>query len=313
LLVLGFLCRLLLAPGLGSWSVRLLTIGTAAMLAADSGFLVLNLSGGYREGHVIDAGWLLWYGLTAAAAWHSSAASHGEEASQVVDLPPARLALLAVAAVMPPAVLILEGVRQDSFDVLGVGVITAVLLLLVMARMAGLVRQVRTQTATLARLSDTDQLTGVPNRRAWDRQLTSSVARAQRAGVPLAVALVDMDHFKRVNDTRGHAAGDRLLAAAAAAWAATLRAGDLLARYGGEEFVVLLPGADGEAAFRAAERIRLACPDCESCSVGIAVMTPGDSAEDLLRRADAALYQAKRSGRNRTVLAQPPSSLLGQD
>jgi diguanylate cyclase len=227
--------------------------------------------------------------LTAAAAWHGSAAARGAETPQVVDLPPARLALLAVAALMPPGVLIIEGVRQDSFDVLGVGLITAVLFLLVLARMAGLVRQLRIQTTALARLSDIDQLTGVPNRRAWDRQLTRTVAIAQRTGVSLAVALVDMDNFKRVNDTRGHAAGDRLLAAAAAAWAATLRAGDLLARYGGEEFAVLLPGADGNAAFRAAERIRLACPDCESCSVGAAVMTPGESAEDLLRRADAAL------------------------
>jgi diguanylate cyclase (GGDEF)-like protein len=205
---------------------------------------------------------------------------------------------------MAPVVLVIERARRQTFDVLAVDIVTGVLFLLVLGRMAGLVRQVQAQATTLVRLSGTDQLTGLANRRAWDRELSRAIATARRSSAPLAVALVDVDHFKRVNDTRGHAAGDRLLAAAAAAWAATLRAGDLLARYGGEEFVVLLPGSDAEAAVHAAERIRLACPDGETCSVGVAVLAPAETAEDLVGRADAALYAAKRAGRNRTALAE---------
>lgn len=162
----------------------------------------------------------------------------------------------------------------------------------------------------VARLALADPLTGLPNRRAFDAALSREVARARREGAPLAVAALDVDHFKRVNDVHGHAAGDAVLAAAASRAAAALRAGDLLARVGGEEFVALLPGATLAAAAEAAERIRarLAAEPITvgesslhvTASLGCAALEEGDlDGRPLLARADARLYDAKRGGRNR--------------
>jgi len=161
----------------------------------------------------------------------------------------------------------------------------------------------------LARLARQDPLTGLPNRRALEDELEREVARAARAGAPLAAVVLDVDHFKRVNDGHGHAAGDAVLAAVAARAAAALRAGDLLARVGGEEFAILMPGADLAAAAEAAERIRarvaegpveaggLALP--VTVSLGCAALAPGEVGRALLARADAKLYEAKGAGRNR--------------
>jgi diguanylate cyclase (GGDEF)-like protein len=162
----------------------------------------------------------------------------------------------------------------------------------------------------LARLARKDPLTGLPNRRALDEELARAVARAARAGTPLSAVALDVDHFKRVNDLHGHGAGDAVLAAVAARAAAALRAGDLVARTGGEEFVVLLPGANLARAAEAAERIRAAVADeavvvggialSVTVSLGCAELLPGDEGgRSLLARADARLYGAKSSGRNR--------------
>lgn len=316
LLVLGFLCRLLLTPALRSRSIRVLAAATTAMLVADSGFLVLDLAGTYRPGNIIDAGWLLFYGLTTAALGRNMIPASGaaRSADAVVDMSAARLALLSAAVLLAPATLIAEGIRHGTGNVLAIGLITAILFLLVLARMHGLVREVQEQAADLARVSDTDALTGVPNRRAWERELARAVANAERSGTRLAIAMVDIDHFKNVNDTRGHAGGDRLLIRAAAGWQATLRRGDFLARHGGEEFGVLLPGADEAAAMEAAERIRTACPEGQTCSLGVTVLDRGEDVEAALERVDTALYDAKRAGRNRSILLTAPcaaSSAVG--
>ena len=157
----------------------------------------------------------------------------------------------------------------------------------------------------LARQAETDPLTGVANRRGLARALERDLAAARRSDRRLAVAVLDLDHFKAYNDARGHQAGDLLLRAAARAWREHLRAGDLLARYGGEEFVVVLPEAgDAAAAMRAVERVRDSTPGV-TASAGVAVWDGAEPAAQLIRRADGALYEAKRSGRDRTVLAAP--------
>jgi len=109
---------------------------------------------------------------------------------------------------------------------------------------------------TVASLAASDPLTGLPNRRQWDEEAARMVARAERTGEPLAIALIDLDRFKAYNDTHGHQAGDRLLKEAAAAWRDQLRAGDLLARWGGEEFAVALPGTTAELVAPVLERPR---------------------------------------------------------
>jgi len=169
--------------------------------------------------------------------------------------------------------------------------------------------------AELLRLSTTDSLTQLANRRRFDRLLDDEIRRARRSGSPLSVLLADIDHFKRVNDSYGHPFGDECLRQVAAVLAAHCqRAGDVAARYGGEEFVVLLPGLDAGQAIALAESIRCAItqlqlqhgeqPVALTISLGVATLTPALVAPaDLLAAADAALYQAKNGGRNRVVLA----------
>jgi diguanylate cyclase (GGDEF)-like protein len=154
----------------------------------------------------------------------------------------------------------------------------------------------------LESIARTDDLTGLPNRRAWDQELPRELLRAQREHRPLCVAMVDLDHFKEFNDERGHQAGDRFLRTAAAAWGAELRGTDFLARYGGEEFALALPGCTPEEAIEVAERLRQATPDGETCSIGIAAWDGEEGPASLLGRADAALYEAKHRGRNLSIL-----------
>jgi diguanylate cyclase (GGDEF)-like protein len=113
--------------------------------------------------------------------------------------------------------------------------------------------------------------------------------------------MLDLDHFKAYNDTHGHQAGDRLLKAAAAAWREVLRPGDLLARYGGEEFVAVLADCPPQEARAVAERLRRSTPSGETCSIGVATWDGAEAVDALVRRADEALYAAKRAGRDRVV------------
>src|SRR5439155_8374110 len=156
----------------------------------------------------------------------------------------------------------------------------------------------------LESMARTDDLTGLPNRRAWDEELAREVLRARREQAPLCVAMVDLDHFKEYNDEHGHPAGDRLLKQAAASWGLELRGTDFLARYGGEEFALALPACTPEEAKTVVERLRAATPERETCSAGIAYWDGVESAPALLGRADAALYEPKRRGRNLSITVE---------
>jgi diguanylate cyclase (GGDEF)-like protein/PAS domain S-box-containing protein len=157
--------------------------------------------------------------------------------------------------------------------------------------------------ASLERLALTDQLTGLPNRRAWEEALQRELARADREGSTVCIAVIDLDEFKRFNDEHGHLAGDAVLSEAARAWQGQLRASDVLARYGGEEFTALIPAWPLETAVAVVERLRRATPATLSASAGVASWKRPETAADLFGRADAALYAAKQGGRNRTVAA----------
>ena len=151
--------------------------------------------------------------------------------------------------------------------------------------------------ARLEELAKTDPLTGADNRRAWDSGL--DVALADRRAQPIAVGLLDIDHFKAFNDEHGHQTGDKLLAMAARAWLAVLRPGDRLARIGGDEFAVLLTRCEPAYAETAFARLADAMPLDQTCSGGVAQWDGVESADALLRRADRALYRSKRAGRDR--------------
>ncbi len=168
----------------------------------------------------------------------------------------------------------------------------------------------------LSRLSLEDSLTGLGNRRAFDGAIAHEIARAGRSGRNLSLAMLDIDHFKRVNDSLGHPAGDAVLASFAGVLRSVVRQADLVYRYGGEEFAVILPDCDDGGALAFAQRVVRATearPICVAlqevsitCSVGVACLVLRDrpSGEPLVVRADRALYEAKRSGRNRAVLGR---------
>ena len=177
----------------------------------------------------------------------------------------------------------------------------------------GLAMAIVRQSAQLRHSSTHDALTGLANRGFFDERLAVEVDRAVRYGRPLAIAMLDLDRFKEVNDRYGHAVGDRVLQLAASALNAGLRTSDLLARYGGEEFVLAIPEADPEDVAAQLERLRqrlaaTAIPVAAdatvtvTCTVGVATLpADGLTAEALLRRADERLYDGKRAGRNRVV------------
>ncbi len=172
----------------------------------------------------------------------------------------------------------------------------------------------------LEKLSLVDPLTGLANRRAFDDALEAELARSRRSGEPLGLVMLDVDHFKRFNDTHGHQAGDRALAAVGTALRRAARREDRPCRIGGEEFAVLLPGAGDRGAADVAERIRRAIEMLEmpvgpiTASLGAATSeTVPAAADQLVADADRRLYEAKSVGRNRVVAAVPARGRAGDD
>jgi diguanylate cyclase (GGDEF)-like protein len=174
-----------------------------------------------------------------------------------------------------------------------------------------LLRQLETQAAALEQLSREDPLTGISNRRDLDERLHAEIARAERFGHPLVLALLDVDHFKSVNDSYSHAAGDRVLRSIAQYLRSNTRAIDIVARYGGEEFALVFVETPLDAGSRLCEKLRegvaamdwsaLAQGRTITVSIGVAAWNEFRSATELIAGADARLYQAKRAGRNRVV------------
>jgi diguanylate cyclase (GGDEF)-like protein/PAS domain S-box-containing protein len=189
--------------------------------------------------------------------------------------------------------------------------------------------------AALAKLRDLamkDPLTGLANRRHLDEMLDLRLSLFRSTGLPFSVLMVDLDHFKRINDTHGHAEGDRVLIRFGAIARAACRTDDIVGRFGGEEFLILLPEVGLDRARTVAERLRRSVasqmdatapagsgPVGLTISVGVTQAVQGETAEELLARADAAMYRAKAAGRDRVVAIPPgeptaperPSQLLG--
>lgn len=173
--------------------------------------------------------------------------------------------------------------------------------------------KLRQQVASSRDQANTDALTGLANRRAWDIRLAEEVARFRRFGGALSLVVFDLDNFKQINDRFGHKAGDKALKVIATLLGQGLRETDYLARYGGEEFVLLLPGASGESAQALADKLRGAVagaglhtkgePVPLTVSGGVATMKVGEEVDVVFERADKAMYQAKADGKNRIVLA----------
>ena len=185
-------------------------------------------------------------------------------------------------------------------------------------------RELTDELTRVRLLSLTDELTGLPNRRAFMRRLEDEVARVQRYGFPLSFVLIDLDHFKAVNDDYGHAAGDEVLRVYSKNILSIFRHHDMVARYGGEEFAVLLPNTDSDGTVRALNKVRRRAnetrwqtngkmADVPTFSAGVSLYKPGESSSAFIERADKALYRAKRLGRNRIELDMTYQTESGAD
>jgi diguanylate cyclase (GGDEF)-like protein len=269
----------LLGPRLPRAVLGLLGPVGAALIA----YALHSTQGGFTDGAVMYMWPVLWM-----------AHFYGRRGTVLV------VACVAVAhgvalATMPPGV----GNVDRWVDVVASVAVVAAVVRLLSERLERLV-------ASLAAEARVDALTGLLNRRGFEERLAPEVARAGREQTSLAFVALDLDHFKRVNDLRGHEAGDRALVRVADAIRGHVRASDLAVRWGGEEFVVVLPGACADAAHGFAERVRAAV----AASAGGLTISAGVAAADgpldprgLLAAADDALYAAKRTGRDRTVVA----------
>ncbi|HET6881677.1 MAG TPA: GGDEF domain-containing protein [Pirellulales bacterium] len=181
------------------------------------------------------------------------------------------------------------------------------------------IQQQRQEVASLAAEARTDTLTGLPNRRSLNEDLARRFDQWRRHQIPLSLLMVDVDHFKKLNDTHGHQTGDEVLRLVAQALRKTLRQMDMAARFGGEEFAILLPGTRLKDAATVAERMRAAvAADCRQCaerevkvtvSLGLASVVADETVETLIKRADDALYAAKNAGRNRAFLHDGTNAL----
>ncbi|WP_229073652.1 GGDEF domain-containing protein [Actinoplanes sp. DH11] len=306
LMLLILAVRLAMGAGTRGPVLHLLLTSLVLMFGADLLYAVLGaVSGEATSAAWLDAVWMASLGALGAAALHPGIRTFDRRTDTAIpDASPGRLVLLAVAVLMAPAVQMIEHLRGTDVSVPLASAACAVMFLLVLARMAGLV-------STQRRAAVTDGLTGLYNRRAFEEALAAECRRASRHGYEVGLLIIDVDHFKRVNDTYGHPAGDRMLREVADRLRANARADSVVGRYGGEEFVILTPHAAPATLRDFAERIRtgvagLPVQADDNVLLGVTVSVgaaTGTTPTDLLRVADAALYEAKAAGRNRSVLS----------
>ena len=323
LILIGVAMGLLATPGARTVSFRLLAASLALLVVADQIYALQNLDGTYVSGSWLDTAYLVAYLLFGASAAHPSMVKLTDpHPVPVTWLGPMRMACLAAAMVTGPILVTMgpDAAANGGLAVIAAG--TALLSLLVLARLAGLVgmlardvAQRRTLEAQLSYQAFHDPLTGLTNRRRFVEAAEAALAGRTDPG-SVAALFLDLDDFKTVNDSLGHAAGDALLVAVAERIRGDLRATDLAARLGGDEFGVLLTEIPNEAfAVAVAQRLlsRLVEPieigDVTvevGASVGIAVDSPSmRTVDDLLGDADVAMYQAKALGKGRHHVFDP--------
>ncbi len=301
-LVLAVFVRFLFSGASRNTAFWALLAALVTTLVVDMAYL-LSISADRHHPAWLDPGWLLTYVLFGFAASHPSARTLAQPAPDgPASITRTRIVLLGVAMMLAPVtdeLVHLTGYARSSPVVLLGGLVGTALVLL---RLWDLLTRLDRKALQLAALARADGLTGVPNRRTWDQELSRACAAAREAHQPLTVAVLDLDHFKAYNDKHGHLMGDLVLKETAAAWQATLDGHGLLARFGGEEFTVLLPDHRLDAAEPVLERLRASVAAGQTCSIGVAVWDFTEDPDDVVARADQALYQAKRAGRDRVAV-----------
>lgn len=308
LVVVAVIARLLLTNGTESRSFIYLSAALFTSLAGDMWSWATTDNGPSSVSPGVKLLWLAGFVLFAAGIAHPSMATFTSGGAWAHDAPRRRRVwLMGLGQALPAVALFFAWTteRASTFIVIAVGGLTVSLL--VSARMNGLLDQISEQSSKLSDLARSDELTGLHNRRSWNFELARACGVAESERQQLAIALIDLDHFKDYNDSYGHPAGDRLLRTAADCWKAELRPGEVLARYGGEEFAMLIPGAGLEQAVRRVDALRTCTPGGQSFSAGVALWTPEADPEQTVADADTALYEAKRGGRDRVLTFRAPA------
>lgn len=300
IVVLAGLIRLLIGARWLNPSLAILCGAVAATFLADLWQAYLTVHGaGLEYEKAADALFLAGIVALPVAAWAPGARRIDASAVQTVgSITTTRLVSLAVGAISVPVLLVVAAVQSGREEYIVLAGTAVVVVVLVLWRLWLVLAVAQQQSRLLAEEARTDPLTGLANRRTLDFHLE----RVDRTEGPTTLAMLDLDHFKDFNDRHGHQAGDELLVAVAAAWRATLPSGAILGRYGGEEFALLLPGTTVDDALPVLEAMRRAVPSGQTVSIGAAQSDGVDGLFATLRRADRALYEAKRTGRDRTCI-----------
>jgi diguanylate cyclase (GGDEF)-like protein len=295
-LLLALLARLFTDAARRTPSTRLIGLGTALLLAADTGFSLLTLHAG-TDPRPLDALFQLSYLCWAAAALHPAPAAPAED-EETNGVGRGRLALFGACSLLAPVLLFVPRVGMDGLDRSVVAVGSAVLFLLVIARMAGFASRLRRQSATMRRAALQDDLTGLANRRRFDLDLLDALAHGA-----VHVVFLGLNGFKNVNDELGRPVGDRVLRLMAGRLQRVAPPDSLVARLGGDEFAVLLPEA--QAARRPTELVAAlrepVLAGGHELLVGVAAgvaESTGDQTDpvEMVRRAEAAMHAAKQTG-----------------
>jgi len=318
LAVLTVALRLIIGAGARTRAYWICVTALISVLTADALYGLLQLAGIYSTGNLVEGLWLCYYLLLGATALHPSM-RRITDPSPIAEqtLSGLRMSLLALASLSAPAALIIQQLRGAPLDIPVLASGAAVLFGLVLGRMAGLV-------AVQRHAAVTDGLTKLHNRRFLEEQLRLEADRARRGEQQVSLVLLDIDHFKAINDTYGHPGGDRILCQVAERLRQVVRPGDVVARYGGEEFAILVPGVGSAQLTELAERLRQAIAGLpmrpnQSAWVGITVSVGAaslpdhaDSVADLVTFADNALYAAKHAGRNCSVIGRLGGDLTAE-
>jgi diguanylate cyclase (GGDEF)-like protein len=314
LIAMGAQLAMRLGRSVPSW---ILLVGMTSLLAGDLWYAYLAAAGTYTAGHPVDALWWMSYVIIAALVVHERV---GELSQVRIERAGPRLTLLrvtvlAATTMAAPVTLAARASGQLTLELVPLLGGTIVLFLLVVVRLAIVAQQLEASRGRLEHDATHDALTGLGNRALYSERVREALSASATTPLRAAVLCIDLDDFKTVNDSLGHAAGDRMLQEIGARLRSVVRRADSVARLGGDEFAVLVQGEPADAAIEIADRLlaELARPVVlgngvsahSSASIGIAFGEPDDSVESLLRDADIAMYTAKNNGKNRWEVYRP--------